>query len=86
VGLTYWVAFGMPHEQKIVLSVGMTTRNLGAAMAPLLMVPDMDQRALIMVVLGLPLMVIFALLGVRLFGRNAATDAASAGQVSAKVG
>jgi len=84
--LTYWLAFGMPHEQKIVLSVGMTTRNIGAAMAPLLMVPGMDERALIMVVLGLPLMVIFALLGVRLFGRNAATNAAGAGPVSARVG
>jgi len=84
--LTYRLAFGMPYEQKIVLSVGMTTRNIGAAMAPLLMVPDMDQRALIMVVLGLPLMVIFALLGVRLFGRNAATDGAGAGPVSARVG
>jgi len=84
--LTYRLAFGMPYEQKIVLSVGITTRNIGAAMAPLLMVPGMDERALIMVVLGLPLMVIFALLGVRLFGRNAATDAASAGQASAKVG
>jgi len=40
----------------------------------------------LVVVLGLPLMVIFALLGVRLFGRNAATDAASSGQASAKVG
>jgi hypothetical protein len=47
---------------------------------------DMDQCAVIMVVLGLPLMVIFALLGVKLFGRNAATDGANAGPVSAKAG
>ena len=29
--MTYWVSFGMPHEQKIVLSIGTTTRNIGAS-------------------------------------------------------
>jgi BASS family bile acid:Na+ symporter len=72
--LTYWTAFGMPHEQKIVLSVGITTRNVGAAVAPLLAVPDMDQRAVIMVMLGLPMMVGFAVLATKWFGRRAATS------------
>jgi len=84
--MTYWVSFGMPHEQKIVLSMGITTRNIGAALAPLLMVPGMDQRAVIMVVLGLPLMVIFALLGAKWFGRHAATGGPGPGPVSAKGG
>jgi BASS family bile acid:Na+ symporter len=72
--MTYWTAFGLPHEQKIVLSVGITTRNIGAALAPLLAVPDMDQRAVVMVVLGLPIMVGFAFLATKWFGHPAATD------------
>ena len=67
--LTYWLGFGLPTDQKIVLSAGMATRNLGAALAPLLTVPDFDQRATIMVVLGFPLMILFALLSVKWFGR-----------------
>jgi bile acid:Na+ symporter, BASS family len=66
---TYWFSLGLQHEQKIVLSAGMTTRNIGAALAPLLSVADMDQRATVMVVLALPLMVIISLLAARLFGR-----------------
>ena len=69
--LTYWLGFGLPTDQKIVLSAGMATRNLGAALAPLLTVPDFDQRATIMVVLGFPLMILFALLSVKWFGRAA---------------
>ena len=70
----YWCGFGLRHEQKIVLSTGMATRNLGAALAPLLSTADMDQRAVIMVGLGLPIMVIFALLATKWFGRSASTD------------
>lgn len=71
---TYWFSFGLQHEQKIVLCTGMSTRNLGVAIAPLLAIADMDQRAMIMVVLGIPLMVMFALLAVKWFGRPASTD------------
>jgi BASS family bile acid:Na+ symporter len=62
---TYWLSFGLRHEQKIVLSVGVTTRNLGACLTPLISVPDMDQRATLMLVLSLPIMVIVARLGAR---------------------
>jgi BASS family bile acid:Na+ symporter len=70
--LTYVLGFGLRHEERIVLSVGLTTRNIGAALAPLLAVPEPDQQAAIMVVLGLPLMVLFAMLAVRVTGRRAA--------------
>jgi BASS family bile acid:Na+ symporter len=73
---TYWLGFGLPHEQKIVLSVGVTTRNLGACLAPLLAVPDMDQRATLMIVLALFVMVIVTLLGTKWFGRTAEASAA----------
>jgi bile acid:Na+ symporter, BASS family len=70
---TYWCGIGLRHEQRIVLCTGMTTRNLGAALAPLLSVADMDQRAFVMLVLGLPTMVGFAWLAVMWFGRHAPT-------------
>jgi len=66
---TYWLGLGLRHEQKVVLSVGVTTRNLGACLTPLLSVPDMDQRATLMIVLALPIMVIVALLGTKWFSR-----------------
>jgi bile acid:Na+ symporter, BASS family len=83
---TYWLGFGLRHEEKIVLSIGMATRNLGAAFAPLFSVADMDQRAIVMVVLGLPIMVIFALLSAKWFGRHASpggtgTDPSPAGSL-----
>jgi bile acid:Na+ symporter, BASS family len=68
---SFGLGFGMPYEQKIVLSVGVTTRNLGACLAPLLSVPNMDQRATLMLVLSLPIMVIVARLGAKWFGRSA---------------
>ncbi len=68
--IPYFVAFGLPHGQKIVLSAGMATRNLGAALAPLFSMPAADQRAIVMVVLGLPLMAIFAMLAARFLGRG----------------
>jgi BASS family bile acid:Na+ symporter len=70
---TYWFGFGLQHEQKIVLSAGMATRNLGAALAPLFAIAEIDQRAIVMVVLGLPLMVLFALLSAKWFGRRASS-------------
>ena len=64
----YLLGIGLPHDQKIVLSAGMATRNLGAALAPLFATAAADQRAIIMVVLGLPIMVVFALLAAKCFG------------------
>ncbi len=69
---TYWLGFGLRHEQKIVLSVGVTTRNLGACLTPLLAVPNMDQRPTLMIVLALPIMVIVTVLGSKWFCRSAA--------------
>lgn len=70
--LPYLLGFGLRNEQKIVLSTGMATRNLGAAVAPLLSAPALDQRATVMVVLGLPVMTVFALAAARIFERRAA--------------
>jgi bile acid:Na+ symporter, BASS family len=73
--LPYWFGFGLQYPQKIVLSTGMATRNLGAALAPLLSVANVDQRAVVMVVLGIPIMVVFAKLAAKWFGRVSAEEA-----------
>jgi BASS family bile acid:Na+ symporter len=52
----------------------MSTRHLVAALAPLFSIANMDQRAIIMVVLGFPIMVIFGLLSAKWFGLPASTD------------
>jgi bile acid:Na+ symporter, BASS family len=66
--LPFLLGFGLKRDQKIIQSIGMSTRNLGAAIAPLFSVPATDQRAFIMVALALPIMVLFAMLAVKLFG------------------
>jgi len=71
---SFFLTIGLPYEQKIVLSIGVTTRNLGACLAPLLSVPDMDQRATLMIVLALFVMVIVTLLGTKWLGRPATTN------------
>jgi len=73
-GVSYWFSFGLKHNQRIVLSIGMSTRNLGAAVSPLLSIPAIDQRTIVMVVLGLPLMIIFSLLATKWFGKHASSD------------
>jgi BASS family bile acid:Na+ symporter len=64
----YWFGWGLKHDQKIILSIGMSTRNLGASLAPLLSVPDVDERAIIMIGLGLPAMLLFAWIATKWFG------------------
>jgi BASS family bile acid:Na+ symporter len=71
---TYGLSFGLPQAQKSVLALGMSTRNLGAAFAPLFAVADIDQRAIVMVAIGVPMQTIASLLAARWFARRASTD------------
>ena len=64
---SYVLAFGLPPAQRSVLSLGICTRNLGAALAPLFAAADSDDRALVMVMLGIPVQVILAALAARYF-------------------
>ena len=80
--LPYVLGAGLPHEQKIVLTVGMASRNIGAAIAPLLSVTGIDERAVVMVVLGLPVMIGASLLSARAFGRATTAAALPAGAAS----
>lgn len=68
---SYGLAFGLPREQKAVLGLGICTRNLGAALAPLLAAPGVDERAIVMVVLGVPVQVLVALVAARVFASRA---------------
>ncbi len=58
----YVLSFGLLLEQRSVISLGMATRNLGAAFAPLFAMPGVDRRAIVMVALGVPMQTVFALL------------------------
>jgi predicted Na+-dependent transporter len=48
------IGAGLPAGQRSVLSLGACTRNLGAALAPLLITPA-DPRAMVMVALAVPI-------------------------------
>jgi bile acid:Na+ symporter, BASS family len=56
----YLLTFGIPREQRTVISLGMATRNLGAAFAPLFTAPGIDQRAIVMVALGVIMQTAFS--------------------------
>lgn len=70
---TYGLSFGLPQAQKSVLALGMSTRNLGAAFAPLFAIADVDQRAIVMVAIGVPMQTIASLLAARWFARRTST-------------
>lgn len=59
--IAYACGKGLPPDRRSVLTLGVCTRNVGAALAPLLATPGADQRIVVMVVMGVPLQLIFAL-------------------------
>ncbi len=69
---SYALSFGLLPGQKSVISLGIATRNLGAAFAPLFAMPDVDRRAIVMVALGVPMQTIFSLLMAIWLGRHEA--------------
>jgi bile acid:Na+ symporter, BASS family len=73
----YLLSFGMPREQKTVMSLGMATRNLGAAFAPLFAIHDVDQRAIVMVALGVLMQASFSFGAASYYGRVAQVGGAA---------
>src|SRR5581483_3315009 len=67
---SYALGFGMPQSQKSVVSLGISTRNCGAAMAPLFVAQGVDQSAIVMVSVGIPVMVTVSLIAARLFASS----------------
>lgn len=72
---SYGLGFGLQQRHKSVLSLGICTRNLGAAFAPLFAVSGADERAIVMVALGIPLQTIAALVAARVFAAQAGIPA-----------
>jgi BASS family bile acid:Na+ symporter len=75
----YLVGFGLPRAQKIVLSLGMATRNLGAAFAPLFAIPNIDQRAIVMVAMGVLMQATFSFGAATVYRLPAASGDAGTG-------
>jgi BASS family bile acid:Na+ symporter len=79
---SYALAFGIPARRKSVLTLGLSTRNCGAALAPLLVSPGVAPEATVMVTLGIPMMALFSLIAARFFaGRAGPADTALPGTV-----
>jgi hypothetical protein len=68
----YLLGAGLRHGQRSALGLALGTRNFGAALAPLAAMPGANPRALVMIVLGVPVTVILSALAARWFGRDAA--------------
>ncbi|EJC75142.1 putative Na+-dependent transporter [Rhizobium leguminosarum bv. trifolii WSM2012] len=49
---SYALSFGLPHDKRSVVTLGVSTRNVGAALAPLSAVPDADPRSSTMCILA----------------------------------
>jgi BASS family bile acid:Na+ symporter len=77
---SYALAFGVPPRRKSVLTLGLSTRNCGAALAPLLVSPGVAPEATVMVSLGIPMRALFSVIAARVFaGRAGPADAALPG-------
>lgn len=58
--ISYLAGNRLPGDQRSVLALGICTRNVGAALAPVLATVGSDQRTVVMVVMGVPLQLAFA--------------------------
>jgi BASS family bile acid:Na+ symporter len=67
------LGFGLKQQQKSVLTIGMCTRNIGAAIAPLVAIKA-DSRSVVMVALGIPVTLIFSFLAARWYASHAPQD------------
>lgn len=63
---SYWLSSSLTREQRSVVSLGACTRNLGAALAPLLAVTA-DPRTTVMIALGVPITLVVTALAARWF-------------------
>ncbi len=71
---SYALSFKLAHEQKSVLALGVSTRTIGAALAPLFAVPGTDKRAITMCILAAFIALIMGLITARVLGRFSEAD------------
>ena len=74
--LTYRFGFGLSQNERSVMSLGMGTRNIAAVFAAVLAIPNGDPRMVAMVVMWVVWSVILAMIGARIFGKQAAKTVA----------
>lgn len=67
---SYLLSGGLKPEQRSVVSLGACTRNLGAALAPLLAVTS-DPRTTVMIALGVPITLVVTAIAARRFHAQA---------------
>jgi bile acid:Na+ symporter, BASS family len=79
----YGIGLGLPPAQKSVLALGLCTRNIGAAIAPLFAVAGTDRRAVVMCAMAVPVTVITALIAARVLGCRTAARAPGGAPISA---
>jgi len=64
------LGFGLKQGQRSVLTIGMSTRNLGAAIAPLMAIKA-DSRSVVIVAIRIPVTLIFSFLTARWYASQA---------------
>ncbi len=67
--VAYLLGADLPDEQRNVLTIGMCTRSLGAALAPAAAI-DPDRRVIVMIVISVPIILVVAAVTVRMLGRT----------------
>lgn len=73
----YGLGFGLAHKKRSTLVLGLCTRNVGAAIAPLLSAPNPEPRATVMCVMAVFITLAVGFGAARLLGRwNAASTPA----------
>jgi BASS family bile acid:Na+ symporter len=66
--VAYLLGADLADEQRNVLTIGMCTRNLGAALAPAAAI-DPDRRVIVMIVIAIPIMLVVAAVTIRMLAR-----------------
>lgn len=69
---SYVFSFGMPERQKSVLSIGVCCRQIGPALAPLYIAPNVDPMAIVMTAaFGTVIPIVAMLIAARVFAKRA---------------
>lgn len=76
--MSYYFGFGLKQAQRSVMALGMGTRNIAAALAAALVIPDADPRIVTMVVMWTLWSVILAAIAAKIFAKDADKSAVAA--------
>jgi bile acid:Na+ symporter, BASS family len=73
----YFSGSGMDRSQRSVLALGLCTRNVGAAIAPLYAVPGTDPRAMAMCAMAVPVTLVLSAIAARILANSGRETAQS---------